>query len=115
MKKLKSAEELYSQLLDECPWSVAISKSVIKPYILELVKIAQIDAIKNIVENCSNDAKLLIQSNWGRYENFDENPNFKEADKLCKNNFGQGDCTYQIVTVSKQSILNVADKMIEEL
>ena len=115
MKKLKSAEELYSQLLDECPWSVAISKSAIKPYILELVKIAQIDTIKTTAENCAKDAKLDKSYNYGSF-NYDLAV-WEEDDKSYwyKESYGHGDCGYEARRVSKQSILNVADKMIKEL
>lgn len=83
----------------------------------ELIKKAQIDAIGATVKMCAENAKLLEISNWGRFEDADKdkNPIIMEHDKIKKNNFGHGDCTYQIITVSKQSILQVAEELKKEL
>ena len=83
----------------------------------EWIKQAQLDAIEETVKLCAKNAKLLEQSNWGNYEDAhnDSNPNLEEKEVIKKNNYGHGDCTYQIIRVSKQSILNCADILKKEL
>ena len=51
---------------------------------------------------------LLKQSDWGTYENIDPSskPDFSLVDIVNINKYGHGDCTYYIITVSKDSILN---------
>lgn len=85
--------------------------------VLSMIKQAQIDTIDAAVKRCAENAKLLEKSNWGRFEDADKdkNPIVMEHTKIKKNNFGHGDCTYQIITVSEQSILQVADKLKIEL
>jgi hypothetical protein len=56
MKKLKSAEEIYNTLIEECPWTEAISKKVIKPYILAAIEMAQTNTIEATVERCVEEA-----------------------------------------------------------
>jgi len=52
--------------------------------------------------------RLLKQSDWGTYENIDPSskPNLDLVDIVNINKYGHGDCTYYIITVSKDSILN---------
>lgn len=71
---------------------------------IEFAKFHVTEALKAASEN----ALLLEQSNWGKYEQSleDKNPNYINHKIIKKNNFGHGDCTYQILTVNKQSILN---------
>lgn len=54
------------------------------------------------------ESKLLIESNWGTYENKDVNSpaTFNETKEVRKNNYGHGDCTYEIIRVSGTSIIN---------
>jgi hypothetical protein len=104
---MKNAKEWFEEELSGEPLT--------QSSVIECIEMVQQELIDYVVQRCANEAKLLEQSNWGNYEHFDPSPNFKETEKICNNHFGHGDCTYEIITVSKSSILNVADKIKNEL
>lgn len=76
-----------------------------------LIEFAKLHVDAALLE-AAKQAKLLVESNWGRYENRrhqqdqDSTPIFKEEEKIEKNNFGHGDCTYEVITPSTHSILS---------
>ena len=59
----------------------------------DLIKLVQIDAVKTTTENCAEEADITIESQI----------------RL------DGSCCCNYVDIDKIAILNVADKMIEEL
>ena len=62
--------------------------------------------VKKALEQASKKALLLVESNWGRYEDKPDNPDYREVSEVKNNKYGHGDCTYEIITPSKNSILN---------
>lgn len=110
MKKAKDYDNLIFSL-------IYVDDEIVHRNIYSLIKQVQLDAIEETVKLCAENAKLLEQSNWGNYEDAcnDSNPNLEEKEVIKKNNYGHGDCTYQIIKVSKQSILNCADILKKEL
>jgi hypothetical protein len=69
----------------------------------EFAKLCVQDALKE----ASEKAKILEESGYGTYETQDGTASSKEEKDCIKNNsYGHGDCTFQVITVSKQSILN---------
>lgn len=54
----------------------------------------------------SKVAKLLVESGYGRYEEGDKGDLISYTDKVERNYPGHGDCTFEIITIDKESILN---------
>ena len=95
---MKKAEDIFNLMCEEMPWSL-VGKNVIKPYIIEAIKIAQIDTIEETVKLCAENAKLLFHDGF-----------WKEDKQL--EYFQSGENNLQ---VSKQSILNCAEILKKEL
>lgn len=62
--------------------------------------------VKAALFEASKNAVILEESNWGKWENATETPNYTTHKVMKKNNYGHGDCTYEILTVDKNSILS---------
>lgn len=70
-----------------------------------LIEFAQYHTERALLR-ASEKAKLRTEGNYGTYENPAPNPHFEEKDIIKRNTYGHGDCTYEIITVSKHSIMN---------
>lgn len=86
---MKSAEEIFKLMEDEMPFKI-LPNSKIKPYILEAIRIAQRDAIDEAVKMCAEEA-------------------YAEIDYHARD-YGEPSAV-----VNKQSILQVADKLKQEI
>ena len=97
MKKIKNAEEYFKQYVGYKIQGVLESED---KSIIEAIKQAQLDAIQITVEMCAEEAKFSITENA-----------LIEAKELY-DYYDDGAYTYSI---SNSSILNVANKLKEEL
>ena len=97
MNKLKSAEEYFKQYVGYKIQGVLESED---KSIIEAIKQAQLDAIQIAVERCAEEAKFSITENA------------LTAAKELYDYYDDGVYTYSI---SNSSILNVANKLKEEL
>ena len=102
---MKEADEIVKYL--DLEFDSEINRKYYSSIIANAIKQAQVDAWNEALDKAAENVKLLEQSNWGKYENIDSSPYMKEKDCIKINNYGHGDCTYQIITPSKQSILKL--------
>ena len=62
--------------------------------------------VEAALKGASENAKILEKSNWGKWEDSEnEKGNLEEKVSVKINHYGHGDCSYQILTVSHESIL----------
>ena len=62
--------------------------------------------VEAALEEAAIKAKILEKSNWGKWEDSEnEKGNLEEKVSVKINHYGHGDCSYQILTVSHESIL----------
>lgn len=62
--------------------------------------------VTEALEEAAIKAKILEKSNWGKWEDSEnEKGNLEEKVSVKINHYGHGDCTYRILTVSHESIL----------
>lgn len=68
------------------------------------------EARKEAIEECAERAKLNQQHGWGTIQH-PTPPEVSLKDKIENTHWGHGDSTYEIITVDKQSILNLIDEL----
>ena len=74
----------------------------IKKAMIEFAKLH----VEAALEEAAIKAKILEKSNWGRWEDSEnEKGDLEEKVSVKINHYGHGDCSYQILTVSHESIL----------
>ena len=74
---MKKAEDIFNLMCEEMPWSL-VGKNVIKPYIIEAIKIAQIDTIEETVKLCAENVSYEKENFVDRNNLWD----FRETDKI---------------------------------
>ena len=95
MSKIPTALEFISNAHD-------ISMENIHYFMIEFAKLH----VEAALEEAAIKAKILEKSNWGKWEDSEnEKGNFEEKVSVKINHYGHGDCSYQILTVSHESIL----------
>ena len=97
MSKIPTAEEFL-----DANTSGIIDEIKCKELMIEFAKLHVEAALKE----AAIKAKILEKSNWGKWEDSEnEKGNLEEKVSVKINHYGHGDCSYQILTVSHESIL----------
>lgn len=75
--------------------------------IIEAMKEFAMQYVKAALFEASKASMILEESGWGKWENTTQKPEISTNHKVIKKNeYGYGECTYQIITVDKNSILS---------
>ena len=94
MSKIPTAKEYLKRMLKLGMSSSEIMKGFAKRH------------VEAALEEAAIKAKILEKSNWGKWEDSEnEKGNLEEKVSVKINHYGHGDCSYQILTVSHESIL----------
>ena len=108
MSKIPTAEECFNNFVDFeiCPLKEYTPEVLINDTKLAMIEFAKLH-VEAALEEADIKAKILEKSNWGKWEDSEnEKGNLEEKISVKINHYGHGDCSYQILTVSHESILN---------
>ena len=95
MSKIPTAEEFFDSVVGDTHTEMCERA-------IEFAKLH----VEAALEEAAIKAKILDKSNWGKWEDSEnEKGNLEEKVSVKINHYGHGDCSYQILTVSHESIL----------
>jgi hypothetical protein len=83
--------------------------------IIQAIKAAQEDAIRETVKECAKTAKLQKASDYGNFNKHSAKWEDTKDTTHVEMSYGHGDCGYTAVRTNVEAILSVADKLIKEL
>ena len=102
MSKIPTAEEFLATSDEFEVIETRKQEEVVTKTMIEFAKLHVEAALKE----AAIKAKILEKSNWGKWEDSEnEKGNLEEKVSVKINHYGHGDCYYQILTVSHESIL----------
>jgi len=108
--KLKKAEQYLEDIKEK--YHIGTAWQVTKPYLLEVIKTAQIDAIEETVKLCAENAK--IRHDYYDYDTPELYNKYKhEGFERCDGDGVQ--YGVDVVSIDKNSILNCAEILKKEL
>lgn len=102
MSKIPTAEEFLRQEVENNSPTDYLTDNDLYHQMIEFAKLH----VEAALEEAAIKAKILEESNWGKWEDSEkEKGNLQEKVSVKINHYGHGDCSYQILTVSHESIL----------
>ena len=106
MSKIPTAEEFLKSKDYNLGGNEELADGLLTNNVIEdMIEFAKLH-VEAALKEASENAKILEKSDWGKWEDSEnEKGNLEEKVSVKTNYYGHGDCSYQILTVSHESIL----------